>query len=543
MLPFAAPTDRQLVTLQAITGGDGLPGLDDELLEQVLREGGRFAEQVLAPLNRTGDLEGVRLENGVVRTASGFAEAWKRFAEAGWLGLPFPERFGGQGLPWTVATALADSFNAANMAWYLAPLLTQGAIEALVHHASPELRERYLADMVAGRATGAMCLTEPQAGSDLSTLRTRAEPAGDGSYKITGQKIYITFGDHDFTAQIVHLVLARLADAPAGSRGISLFLVPKYLPDGSRNDWRTAGLEHKLGICGSPTCTIAYGDGGGATGWLVGEPHAGLRCMFTMMNNARLNVGVEGLGIAERACQAAAAYAAERRQGRRDGKDVPIADHPDVALTLIRMRATTEAIRAICYLAALEMDRGDQAMAGLLTPIAKAWSTERAVEVASDAIQVHGGMGYVEETGVAQLWRDARILPIYEGTNGIQAQDLVLRKLPMEDGALAFRLFDRIGARLPRLAATEPLQAALRVARQATGHLLSAAADDRAAAAGEYLSLLAEVLGGWLLAERQRCSSETHLLRFWTSHVLVRAPGRLAALQGGAIPPDHIAVT
>ncbi len=536
MIPFSAPVEDQLLMLRAVTGEAGLPGgLDADLVEQVLREGGRFAESVLAPLNAVGDREGTRLDNGVVRTAAGYADGWRQFTEAGWLGLPFPESFGGQGLPWTVATAVADSFNAANLAWYLAPLLTQGAIEALLHHAGDELKERYLHDMVAGRSTGAMCLTEPQAGSDLGTLRTRAEPAGDGSYRITGQKIFITFGDHDFTEQVVHLVLARLPDAPAGSRGISLFLVPKRLPDGSRNDWRVAGLEHKLGIHGSPTCVIAYGDNGGATGWLVGAPNAGLRCMFTMMNNARLNVGVEGLGLAERALQAAEAYAEERRQGRRDGAVVPIARHPDVALTLTRLRATTAAARGICYLTALELDRGDQAMTGLLTPIAKAWCTDRAVELASDAIQVHGGMGFVEESGVAQLYRDARILPIYEGTNGIQAQDLVLRKLPMEDGQVAARLFARIEARLPAVPIGAELAPALAAARAATAHLLQASPDDQAAAATAYLRLMGDVVGGWLLGE---CAaiSEGHrrLAGYWAQRVLPHAAALRAEVEAGA---------
>ncbi|WP_027135517.1 acyl-CoA dehydrogenase [Geminicoccus roseus] len=535
-MPFSAPVQDQLLTLRAVAGEAGLPGLDPDLVEQVLREGGRFAENVLAPLNPVGDREGVRLDNGVVRTATGYAEAWRQFADAGWLGLPFPEDSGGQGLPWTVATVLADSFNAASLTWYLAPLLTQAAIEAMLHHASDELKERYLHDMVSGAATGAMCLTEPQAGSDLGALRARAEPQADGSYKITGQKIYITFGDHDFTKQVVHLVLARLPDAPAGSRGISLFLVPKFLPDGSRNDWRVAGLEHKLGIHGSPTCVIAYGDSGGATGWLVGAPHAGLKCMFTMMNNARLGVAVEGLGIAERALQAADAYAAERRQGRRGGELVPIAAHPDVAATLTRIRATTAAARGICYLTAFELDRGDQALTSLLTPIAKAWCTDRAVELASDAVQVHGGMGFIEETGVAQLYRDARILPIYEGTNGIQAQDLVLRKLPLEDGKVAHRLFARIRARLPALATGTELGLALDQAEQATGHLLEAGADDQAAAAVAYLRLMGDLIGGWLLAECAALSGGEHgrLARYWATRVLPLAGARLAEIRAGA---------
>ncbi|HEX2525088.1 MAG TPA: acyl-CoA dehydrogenase family protein [Geminicoccus sp.] len=536
MIPFTPPVADQLLTLQAVLGSDLLPGLDDELVEQLLREGGRFAAGVLAPLNQVGDREGTWLDNGVVRTATGFADAWRQFTEAGWLGLPFPDEFGGQGLPWTVATAVADSFNAANLTWYLAPLLTQGAIEALLHHASDELKARYLQDMVTGVATGAMCLTEPQAGSDLGALRARAVPADNGSYRITGQKIYITFGDHDFTEQVVHLVLARLPDAPEGSRGISLFLVPKRLPDGSRNDWRVAGLEKKLGIHGSPTCVIAYGDHGGATGWLVGAPHAGLKCMFTMMNNARLNVGVEGLGIAERALQAASAYAAERRQGKRGGATVPIGEHPDVALTITRMQATTSAARGICYLTAAALDRGDQTMAGLLTPIAKAWCTDRAVELASDAIQVHGGMGFVEETGVAQLLRDARILPIYEGTNGIQAQDLVLRKLPQEDGQTVLRLFGQIRARLPALALGEEIGASLDVLEASTRSLRTASADDQAAAASLYLTLIGNVVGGWLLAEKAALGDleSDRLARFWAARVLVQAQGQAAAIASGA---------
>ncbi|HWL68078.1 MAG TPA: acyl-CoA dehydrogenase [Geminicoccus sp.] len=535
MIPFRAPVEAQLLTLQAVTGGTGPAGLDDELVEQILREGGRFAENVLAPLNQTGDREGTRLDNGVVRTASGFGDAWRQFGEAGWLGLPFPEQFGGQGLPWSVATALADSFNAANLTWYLAPLLTQGAIEAILHHASDELKERYLHDMVSGRASGAMCLTEPQAGSDLGTLRSRAEPVGDGSYRITGQKIFITFGDHDYVDQVVHLVLARLPDAPPGSRGISLFLVPKLLPDGSRNDWRVAGLEHKLGIHGSPTCVIAYGDGGGAIGWMVGPPNGGLRCMFTMMNNARLNVGVEGLGVMEMATQAAVAYAAERRQGRRGGETVTIDQHPDVALTLARMQATTAAARGICYLTASALDQGDAALAGLLTPVAKAWCTDRAVELASDAIQVHGGMGFIEETGVAQLYRDARILPIYEGTNGIQAQDLVARKLPMEDGQVAERLFARIEARLAELPDGAELAPALATARAATAHLLQASADDQAAGATAYLRLLGDLVGGWLLGEcAARSADHRRLAGYWVRRVLPHGPALCAAVEAGA---------
>jgi alkylation response protein AidB-like acyl-CoA dehydrogenase len=536
LIPFMPPVGDQLLTLKAVLGPDLLPGLDAELIEQLLHEGGRFATAVLAPLNVAGDREGTRLDNGVVRTATGFPEAWRQFGEAGWLGLPFPEQFGGQGLPWTMATALADSFNAANLAWYLAPLLTQGAVEAVLHHASDELKERYLHDMVAGRATGAMCLTEPQAGSDLGALRTRAVPAEDGSYRITGQKIYITFGDHDFTDQVVHLVLARLPDAPEGSRGISLFLVPKRLPDGSRNDWRVAGLERKLGIHGSPTCVVAYGDNGGATGWLVGQPHAGLKYMFTMMNNARLAVGVEGLGLAERALQAAASYAAERRQGRRAGEVVAIEAHPDVALTLARLAATTSAARGICYLTAAALDRDDQAMASLLTPVTKAWCTDRAVELASDAIQVHGGMGFIEETGVAQLLRDARILPIYEGTNGIQALDLVTRKLPLEDGRIAFRLTGQIRERLPSLTFGTQLGNSLDVLEAATSKLMAAAPDDQAASASLYLTLLGNVIGGWMLAEKAALGGpkEERLARFWAARVLVLAQGQAEAIGSGA---------
>ena len=351
---------------------------------------------------------------------------------------------GGQGLPHLLAAACTEMWNGASLAFGLCPLLTAGGIEALAAHGSDALKGRYLEKLVSGEWTATMNLTEPQAGSDLSGLRTRAEPNGDGSYRITGAKIFITYGEHDLADNIVHLVLARLKDAPAGTRGISLFLVPKVLPDGSRNDLRCSGLEHKLGIHASPTCSMAFGDRGGATGWLIGEENRGLACMFTMMNSARLNVGLQGVGVAEAATQKALDYARERRQGRAPGaaEAASIAAHADVQRMLLTMKAYTAAARGICYLTAQGLDaaRGPEGQAAhdrasLLTPVAKAFSTDIANEVTSLGVQVHGGMGFVEETGAAQLMRDARILGIYEGTNGIQAIDLVTRKIPLNGGA------------------------------------------------------------------------------------------------------------
>ncbi|WP_375458802.1 acyl-CoA dehydrogenase [uncultured Enterovirga sp.] len=580
---YRAPTADMLFTMRHAAGLDqaaasGLYGdLTAEDVGGILDEAARFAGEVIAPLNRVGDTAGTPLEDGRVTMPPGFREAYRAWTEAGWNALPGPVEHGGQGLPTLIAVACAEMWNAAAMAFGLGPLLTAGAVEALDRHGSEELKARYLTKLVSGDWTGTMNLTEPQAGSDLAALRARAEPAGDGTYRITGTKIYITYGEHDLTENIVHLVLARLPDAPAGTRGISLFLVPKVLPDGSRNDLRCAGIEHKLGIHGSPTCTMVYGDGGGATGWLVGEENRGLACMFTMMNNARLLVGIQGVAVSERAYQAALAYAGERRQGRAPGSGhegmSPIRDHADVQRMLLTMKASTAAARAICYLTAACLDRsrlaGDAderarafARASLLTPVAKAYSTDLGVEIASVGIQVHGGMGFVEVTGAAQHLRDARILPIYEGTNGIQAIDLVTRKLPLASGAavraeiaamrgivrrlIARGALDAFGAAAPRLRdAVESLD-------KATSFMLRALAGNdpgpALAGAAPYLRLFGLASGGTLLAEIALAASAAReagdvdpahlariaLCRFFAENVAVAAGGLEATVLGGA---------
>ena len=445
-MTYAAPLKDMRFVLEHVAGLDQiarLPGgdaADPELVEQILAQAGAFAAEQLAPLNVVGDRQGSRLENGVVRTPEGWREAYRQHVDGGWNSVPFEPDFGGQGVPWLVATAVNEMWQSANMAFALCPLLNMGAVELLSAHGSPEQKSVYLAKMVSGDWTGTMNLTEPQAGSDVGALRTRAV-AENGHYRIKGQKIFITYGEHDLTENIVHMVLARTPDAPPGSRGISLFIVPKFLPgpDGrpkDRNDLRCVSLEHKLGIHASPTAVMAYGDNDGAIGFLVGEENRGLEYMFTMMNNARLNVGLQGVAIAERAYQQACAYARTRVQGREFGASgkaaaVPIIRHPDVRRMLLTMRAATEAARALTYYAFAALDLAKrhpdaaerarhQARVDLLTPVAKAWSTDIGVEVASIGIQVHGGMGFIEETGAAQHLRDARIAPIYEGTNGIQ---------------------------------------------------------------------------------------------------------------------------
>ena len=428
--------------------------LAEGFAEATLTEAGKFAENILAPLNRIGDQHGAKLNAGKVTAAPGFAEAYRRWTAGGWNAITGPSSYGGTDLPVLLNTACIEIWNAANMAFSLCPLLTLGAIEAMQSHATEALKTLYLGKLVSGEWAGTMNLTEPQAGSDLGGLKTRAERQPDGTYKLVGSKIFITYGEHDMTDNIVHFVLARLPDAPKGTRGISLFLVPKFLVNadgtlGARNDVYCASLEHKLGIHASPTCTMVYGDHGGAVGFLIGEENKGLACMFTMMNSARLNVGVQGVAIAERAFQQALAYAKDRRQGYAAGDRSetmsPIVLHPDVARMLMTMKAMTAAARAICLLTAESIDRSRReknavarehalARASLLTPIAKAFSTDIGNEVASLGIQVHGGMGYIEETGAAQFLRDARIAAIYEGTNGIQAIDLVQRKLGLSEG-------------------------------------------------------------------------------------------------------------
>ncbi len=461
-MAYRAPTQDIRFALKHIVGLDaamekGLFGdLSDDLVDAVLEEAGRFAVEEIAPLNEKGDKEGAHLKEGKVVLPEGWAEVYRAWAEAGWGGLPLPEAYGGQGLPKVLGSAVEEMWNSANMAFALAPMLTQGAVDAIELHGSQYLKDTYLEKLTTGQWTGTMNLTEPQAGSDLGLLRMKAVPRDDGTYALSGTKIFITYGDHEMTENIVHLVLARLPDAPAGTRGISMFVVPKYLVNadgslGARNDVYCTKLEHKLGIHASPTCVLNYGDNGGAIGWLIGEPHKGLKYMFTMMNRARLAVGVQGVAIAEKAFQHALAYANERRQGRALGAPPEttslIVAHPDVRRMLLTQRALTAAARAICLQTAFAADMAERAetqadrqaaanRVALLTPIAKGFSTEIAVEAASLNIQVHGGMGYIEETGAAQIFRDSRILPIYEGTTGIQAMDLALRKIPLEDGAV-----------------------------------------------------------------------------------------------------------
>ena len=545
---------ERVARLDQVTGLPGLGHATPDVTEAVLDAAGELAAEVLAPLNAIGDRQGSVLENGVVRTPEGFRDAYRRYAEGGWNGLAVPERWGGQGLPWTLNAAASEMWHAANLSFQLCPLLTQAAIEALLHHGTEAQQSLYLPKLVGGEWTGAMCLTEPQAGSDVGALRTRAEPDGD-AFRIHGQKIFITYGDHDLAENVVHLVLARLPGAPAGTKGISLFLVPKFLPDaegrpGRRNDMRVLKLEHKLGINASPTCVMAYGEDEGAIGWLIGEPNAGMRCMFTMMNNARLGVGLEGLGVAERAYQQALAYARERVQGRIDGRPARLVDFPDVRRMLSSMRAQIAAMRALSYVAAAAVDRSQhhpspeerRAAAdrvALLTPICKAWCTDIACEVASLAVQVHGGMGFIEETGAAQHYRDARITPIYEGANGIQALDLAGRKLTMADGQLPWRLFAELRAELPGLPEDGTLQRALETLEAATRQLQrdSAAAQ---AAATPYLRLFASVLAAFLLARGAAAAGGSagadwpRLSRFYNRHLLPPALGLADVVSAGA---------
>jgi alkylation response protein AidB-like acyl-CoA dehydrogenase len=503
-----------------------------------------------------------------VTTPPGWRETYRRWAETGWNAVGAPSEWGGQNLPTLVQMALTEIWNGANPAFGVGPMLSPGAVQALLAHADDGLKQRFLPEIVAGRSMVTMNLTEPQAGSDLGAVKARAEPAADGSYRIFGQKIFITYGDHDLTENIVHLVLARLPDAPAGSHGISLFVVPKLLDDGSRNDIAVAGLEHKLGLHGSPTCTMVYGEAGrGATGWLVGAPHRGLACMFTMMNHARLSVGMQGVGIADRACRLATAYARERRQGRAPdatGNGMsPIIAHPDVRRELIRMTTLTAAARAIAYACAEAIDMsqagGDaerqawSERASLLTPVAKAFATDTAIAVASAGIQVHGGAGYIEETGAAQLLRDARIFAIYEGTNGIQAIDLVTRKLGLGDGHPFAAVLDGIDAAAERISAANHADfgrtaMALRRARDdlatAAAFLTeSLAAGRRAAAlsgATPFLRLFGLAFGGALLANGASGAHDgtagraTALARFHAETLLAETPALAAIVVEGS---------
>jgi len=503
-MTYAPPVEEQKFLLDHVVRIGEL--LDDaELVGAIVEGAGQFAAGEFAPLNRIGDQVGAKWSPDGVTMPPGFRRAYRAYVEGGWGTLAGPEDFGGQGLPGTLAAVVMEDLGSANMGFSLCMMLTPGAVEALKHHGTAELQQAWLPKLITGEWTGTMNLTESQAGSDVGALKTRAEPNGDGTYRITGQKIFITYGEHDLADNIVHLVLARLPDAPQGTRGISLFLVPKILPDGTRNDLRCVSIEHKLGIHASPTCVMAYGDEGGATGWLIGEENKGMAAMFTMMNNARLNVGLQGVSIAERAMQQAVAYAMERVQGSREGRPARIIEFPDVRRMLLRMKALTQAARALTYYCAGQTDRalrGDEAArarADLLTPLVKAYGTDVGVEVTSLAVQVHGGMGYIEETGVAQHYRDARISPIYEGTNGIQAADLVGRKIWLNDRLTIRDLCDDIYVDAREVAAANELLSLTEECRAVEGAMVDAAPDDRLAASYPYLTMLSVAVSGWLM--------------------------------------------
>ena len=571
-MSYSAPVSEMLFALRELGRLDevaALPGggeLDLEFVRSVLEQAGRFAEEVLLPLNRTGDQHGARLENGAVKTPPGFADAYRKFVEAGWQTLAARPEHGGQGMPCLVAAAVNEIWASANLAFSLCPLASENAAETLARHAPAELNQRYLARIVKGEWTAPMALTEPQAGSDLSLLRTRAEPEG-GAYRLFGTKIFITYGEHDLTDNIVHLVLARLRGAPEGTRGISLFLVPKFLvrADGSlgeRNDVHCVSLEHKLGIRASPTAVMAYGQRNGAVGYLVGEPNRGLEAMFVMMNRMRLGVGVEGLAMAERAYQQARGYARERIQGRAPDRasagPVPIIRHPDVRRMLMDMKARIEAMRGLSYYAAARMDvaarhpeaaqrKAAQDMVELLTPVIKGWQTEQAQEIVSLALQIHGGSGYVEDTGVAQLLRDVRITSIYEATTGIQAADLASRKVGRDGGATVARLAAEAYAVCRAMesahdedqrAIAARLEQGLRSLEQATRHIAEKpGAAGVAAAAVPYLMLLGSIAGGWQLARAALVSSEPSraiVARYYTEHVLPRADAYAEEVLSGA---------
>ena len=584
-MTYQAPVDDILHALKAAADLDDLiahgllDGVDEDTIRAVINEAGKFGAEVLDPLSAPGDRVGSKLIDGKVVTPPGWSQAYRQFAAGGWGALAAPEEWGGQNLPQVVATAAGEVWNASNLAFGLCPLLTFGAIDAVEAQGNEELKRTYLPKMVSGEWTGTMNLTEPHAGSDLSQLKTRAVKHADGSYRLTGTKIFITYGDHEMTENIIHLVLARLPDAPHGTRGISLFLVPKYLVNkdgslGARNDVECAGLEHKLGIHASPTCVMKYGEkGAGAIGYLVGEENRGLNVMFIMMNAARLAVGVQGVAVAERATQLATAYAKERRQGRTakslggstGDTMAPIIEHADIRRSLMTMKALTQAARAICLVTAKETDvarrakkdaerAAAHARVALLTPVAKAFATDIGCEVASIGVQVHGGMGFIEETGAAQIYRDARILPIYEGTNGIQAIDLVTRKLPLGGGkvmeaylaelkqtvdavrASNHRELGRMGERLGEAVT------ALAEASRWMGEVLSSNPDAALAGASPYLRLFGLAAGGVYLAKGALAAVRTGaasaqivaVARFFAETLATAAPGLKETVLAGA---------
>ncbi len=584
MSDYTPPLDDIGFVLTHLCGIDELAKLDafthadrDTVLGAI-EEAGKFVATAVAPLNHPADRQGLTLEDGVVTTPDGFKEAYAQYVASGWGAVPFDPEYGGGGFPWVVGVALQELMTTASMAFSMGPLLTQGAIDMLQHHSAPEQKAVYLPKMITGEWTGTMNLTEPQAGSDVGALITKAVPGDDGTYRISGQKIFISFGEHDLAENIVHLVLARTPDAPPGTKGISCFVVPKYLLDedgslGERNAVTCVSIEHKMGIHASPTCTLVYED---AVGFLIGEENEGMRYMFTMMNNARLSVGLEGLALAERSHQQALAFAKERKQGRAvggpPGEQAEIIQHADVRRMLLTQKALIEAMRGLMYVNGTAIDlanhhpdddvrQAHQELADLLTPLSKAWGTEMGLECTSLGIQVHGGMGYIEETGAAQHFRDARIPPIYEGTNGIQAMDLVGRKLPMRGGGVVTDHLDRMQGVADELAGSgdedlvaigDRLAEGVAAAREATTWLLEHGLEDpNDALAGStpYLRLLATVTGAWVLgrsalvARAGEASEDQRFLdakvvtaRFFADNLLPPELGQLDAVRTGAAP-------
>ena len=574
MTTYKAPVKDMLFAMHELAGLDEiakLPGLEEttpDVVQTILDEAGRFAAEVLAPLNQPGDRAGARVADGVVTTAPGFKEAYRQFVDGGWPTVPCPPQFGGQGMPQLLSIALQEMWCASNMAFSLCPMLSQAAVEAIEHYGTAAQKAMFMVPMVSGEWTGTMNLTEPQAGSDLAATRARAVPEGD-HYRISGTKIFITFGEHDLTENIIHLVLARLPDAPEGTKGISLFIVPKFLVNadgtiGARNDLQCVSLEHKLGIHASPTAVMSYGDKGGAVGYLIGQPNRGLEYMFLMMNRARLSVGLQGVAVSERAYQQALGFARERVQGRPLGVSnarAAIVHHPDVRRMLMSMKAQTEAMRALAYCTAASLDKSirhpdskerarAQAYADLLIPVVKGWLTEQGNEVASTGVQIHGGMGFIEETGAAQHFRDMRIAAIYEGTTGIQAMDLVGRKIARDAGAAAHALIADMRASCDQLKSLKgddvvaigaSLAEAVATLEASTKYVCdNFSADSRAVAAGSvpYLMLFGTVAGGWQMARAAAVAQEklvgangdkpfyeTKLAtaRYYADHILPRA--------------------
>ncbi|WP_108484839.1 acyl-CoA dehydrogenase [Oceaniglobus ichthyenteri] len=550
-MPYRAPVREfsflfdHVVGVSQVSGTDRFAEATPDIVGAILTEAAHLCEGALAPLQRVGDQQPAVLENGVVRTSPGFGAGYDAIAKGGWIGMSANPDQGGMGLPMVVTTAVNEMMSSACLALQLNPLMTQGQIEALEHHASDAIKALYLPNLISGRWSGTMNLTEPQAGSDVGALSSKAAPNGDGTYAITGQKIYITWGDNDFTENVCHLVLARLPDGVAGTKGISLFLVPKYIPDddgkpGRQNDLKVVSLEHKMGLHGSPTAVMQYD---GATGWLVGAEHGGMAAMFTMMNNARLGVGVQGIGVAEAAYQQALSYAQERKQGGPG----TIIDHADVRRMLTTMKADTQAARAIALICAMATDMARatggadwKARAALLTPIAKAFGTDVGIEVAQMGVQVHGGMGYIEETGAAQYYRDARVTAIYEGTNGIQSMDLVARKM-MDNGDAAFALLDEVqktaeGARNGHSALAKAVWDAAESLRETTEWLVDQDVQDRFAGAVPYLRAFARVLGGYIHLKSAVAGDGARqaLAAFYVDRLLPEHTGLLAHARAGA---------